>query len=105
MRHAVREQVAHRNLERDREHVEAGEHVLGRRPPRPRDAAEIVAIEVHQIEDALLVELIGIVELAGDDPAAVRERVDVGVHERLVVESDLTADGVARVVALNGPSP
>ena len=72
VRDAVREDVAHRHLERDREDVEAGEHVLGRRPARAWNAAEVVAAQVDQVEDALLVELIGIVELPGDDPPAVR---------------------------------
>ena len=44
---------------------------------RAGDAAEIVAVQVDEVEDALFVELIGIVELAGDDPPAVRQRVDV----------------------------
>ena len=73
VRNAVREDVADRNLEGDREDVEAGEHVFGRRAARARDSAEIVSIQVDQVEDALLVELIGIVELAGDDPSAVRQ--------------------------------
>ena len=54
---------------------------------RAGDAAEIVAAQVDEIEDALFVELIGIVELAGDDPAAVGQRVDVRVDERLIVET------------------
>ena len=74
VRDAVREDVADRDLERDREEVEAGEDVLRRRAARAGDAAEIVGVQVDQIEDPLLVELIGIVELAGDDPAAVRQR-------------------------------
>ena len=92
-----------RNLERDREDVEAGEDVFGRRAARARNAAEIVRVQVDEVEDALLVELIRIVELAGDDPAAVGERVDVGVDESLIVETDFTAGGIAGVVALEGP--
>ena len=77
VRDAVREDVRHRDLERDREDVEAGEHVLRRRPARARDAAEVARAQVDEVEDALLVELIRIVELAGDDAAAVRQRLDV----------------------------
>src|SRR5207245_3262248 len=50
-----------------------------------------------------LVELIGIVELAGDDPAAVRKIVDEGVDERLVVETYLPAGGIPGIVTLEGP--
>ena len=72
----------------------------GRRAPGmpPRSSR----VQVDQVEDALLVELIGIVELAGDDPPAVRQRVDVGVDERLIVEADFAAGGIAGVVALEG---
>ncbi len=101
----MREDVLDRDLERDREDVESGEHVLRRRPARAGDAAEIVAIQVDEIEDALLVELVRIVELAGDDAAAVGERVDEPVDERLIVEADLAARRIARVVSLNGPRP
>ena len=82
--------------------LKPGEHVFPRRTARAGDAAEIVGVQVDQIEDPLLVELIGIVELAGDDPAAVRQRVDVGVDERLIVETHFTARGIAGVVALEG---
>ena len=95
--------VAHRDLEGDREDVEAREHVFGRRAARAGDAAEIVSAQVDQIEDSLLVELIGIVELAGDDPPAVREAVDEGVDERLIVETRFTARAIPGVVALEGP--
>ena len=67
VRDAVREDVGDRDFEGDREDVEAGEDVFARRAARARDAAEIVAVQVDQVEDSLLVELIGIVELAGDD--------------------------------------
>ena len=40
---------------------------------RAGDAAEIARGQVDQVEDPLLIELIGIVELAGDDPPAVRQ--------------------------------
>ena len=33
------------------------------------DAAEIVAVQIDEVEDAFFVELVGIVELAGDDRA------------------------------------
>ena len=66
----------------------------------PRDSAKIVAVQVDEIEDALLIELIGIVELAGDDPPAVRKRVNEGVDERLIVQTDFTARGIPGVVTL-----
>ena len=100
VRDAVREDVADRDFEGDREDIEAGEHVLARRAARAGDAAEIVAVQVDQIEDSLLIELIGIVELAGDDPPAVRQRMNVRVDERLIVETHFAAGGVAGVVAL-----
>ena len=68
VRDAVREDVRHRHLERDREDVEAGEHVLAgaawRAPGMPPRS---LGAQVDEVEDALLVELIRIVELAGDD--------------------------------------
>ena len=100
VRNAVREDVGDRNLEGDREEVEAREDVCSGRTPRPGDAAEVVGVQVDQVEDALLIELIGIVELAGDDPAAVRQIVDEGVDERLIVETDFTAGGITGVVPL-----
>ena len=102
MRDAVREDVADRDFEGDREDVEAREHVFARRAARARDSAEIVRVQVDQVEDALLIELIGIVELAGDDPPAVRQRVDEGVDERLIVETHFTARGIPGVVTLEG---
>src|SRR5205823_5725739 len=102
VRDAVREDVAHGDFERDGEDVEAREDVFARRPPRARDSAQIVRIQVDQVEDALLVELIGIVELAGDDPCAIRQRVNEAVDEGLIVETHLTAARVSRVVPLEG---
>ena len=49
-----------------------------------------------------LIELVGIVELAGDDPPAVRKRVDEGVDERLIVETHFAARGIAGLVTLEG---
>ena len=102
MRDAVREDVGYRDLEGDREDVEAREHVFGRLVARARDAAEVIPAQVDQVEDPLLVELIGIVELAGDDPPAVRERLDERVDERLIVEAYFTARGIAGLVTLEG---
>ena len=96
---AVREHILDRYLERDREEIEAGEHVLAGGAARTGNAAEIVAIQVDEIEQAFLVELVRIVELAGDDPGAVGERVYEPVYERLIVEADLAARGIARVVS------
>src|SRR5439155_21080711 len=99
---AVREDVAHRNLESDREEIEAREHILGRRPARARDSTEIVLVQVDEVEDSLFIELIGIVELARDDSSAVRERMDEAVDERLIVQSHFAARGIAGVVSLEG---
>src|SRR5439155_1178871 len=41
---AVREDVAHRNLESDREEIEAREHILGRRPARAMRVTFIVSV-------------------------------------------------------------
>ena len=88
VRNAVREELGRRNLERDGEDVEAGEDVFDRSCcARPAMPPRSVAPEVDEIEDALLVELIRIVELAGDDAAAAGERLDEGVDEGLVVEA------------------
>src|SRR6266571_3980526 len=38
--------------------------------------------------------------LPGDDPPAVRQRVDEGVDERLIVETHFTARGIPGVVTL-----
>ena len=100
MRDAVGEELGRRNLQRDRGDVVAGEHVLDRRLARAGDAAEVARTEVDEVEDALLVELIRIVEVAGDDARPVRERRDEGVDEVLVVQPLLAAGAVARVVAL-----
>ena len=99
------EDVRGRNLECDREDVEAGEDVFDRRAARARDAAEIARGQVDEVEDALLVELIGIVELAGDDAAAVRQRLDVAVDEGLIVEAEFAAGRVAGVVAFEWAEP
>ena len=93
VRNAVREDVADRHLEGDREDLKPVNTSLpgGRRAPGipPRSSR----VQVDQVEDSFLIELIGIVELAGDDPAAVRQSVDVGVDEGLIVETDFTAVG------------
>src|SRR5262249_17355462 len=91
---------AHRHFERDRKDVEAGEDILGWPTARARNATEITRRQVHQIEDALFIELIRIVELASDDPSAVGERLDERVDERLIVESLFTAGRIAAVIAL-----
>ena len=61
----------------------------GRRAPGMPPRSSLA--QVDEVEDALLVELIRIVELTGDDPPAVRQRVDEGVDERLIVETHLAA--------------
>ena len=70
----------------------------GRRAPGMPPRSSL--LQVDQVEDPLLIELVGIVELAGDDPPAVRQSVDVGVDERLIVETHFAAGGIAGVVAL-----
>src|SRR5262249_16053242 len=55
---------------------------------------------VDEVEDPLLVELVGIVELTRDNPPAVGEGLDEGVDERLIVETRVAAGGVPGVVAL-----
>ena len=102
VRDAVREDVADRDLEGDREDVEAREHVFRGRTARAWDSAEIARVQVDQVEDSLLIELIGIVELAGDDPPAVRKGVDEGVDESLIVETHFTARGIPGIVTLEG---
>src|SRR5262249_3688388 len=46
VRNAVREDIRDRNLESDREDIEAGEHVKAGRPARAWNATEIVRVEV-----------------------------------------------------------
>ena len=97
---AVGKDVGDRDLEGDREDVETGEDVLSRWAARAGDAAKIVPVQVDQVEDSLLIELIGVVELAGDDPPAVRKTVNEGVNKRLIVQTDFAARGISRVVTL-----
>src|SRR5262249_41394358 len=99
---AAREEIGDRDFERDGEDVEASEDVLGGPAAASGNSPEVVAGEIDQIEDALFVELIGVVELAGDDAPAVRQRLDVAVDERLVVEAVFAAHGAARVVTGEG---
>ena len=47
--------------------------------------------------------MIGIVELAGDNATAVRKRVDEGVDERLIIQTQFTAGGIAGIVTLKRP--
>ena len=47
--------------------------------------------------------MIRIVELAGDDPPSVRERLYVAVHEILIVQTDFTARWISRIVSLERP--
>src|SRR5262249_48352845 len=61
-----------------------------------------IPIQVDEIEDALLIELVRIVELASDDPPAVVQRVDEAVNERLVIQANFTAGCVAGIVSLEG---
>src|SRR5262249_59366069 len=98
------EDIGDRDLERDREDVEAREHILrrGLGTTGAGNSAEVTWIQVHEIENALLVELIWIVELAGNDPAAVHERVDERVDESLGVKAVFTARRIPGVVTLEG---
>ena len=68
-------------------------------PPRS------LRIQVDEIEDALFVELIGIVELAGDDASAIVQVVNVAVDERLVVQTLFAARRIARLIALERTEP
>jgi hypothetical protein len=94
VRDAVGEDIGDRHLECDREDIEAGEHILpgGRRAPPmpPRSSGSI-----DQIEDALFIELIRIIELSGDDAPPIGQRMNEGVDERLIVESDFAARRIA----------
>ena len=85
VRDSVREQLGGRKLEGNGENVEAGEDIFNLRAARPCDSAEVAFAEVDEIENALLVELIRIVELPGDDAAAVAETLNERVDEGLVV--------------------
>ena len=71
-------------------------------PRAPGIPPEVACVQVDEIEDSLLVQLIGIVELAGDDPPAVRQRMDVLVDERLIEETYCTACWIPGVVTLEG---
>src|SRR5439155_21180690 len=89
-----------RELESDREDVEACEDVFDRGISRSRDSHQVASAQVDEVEDPLLVELIGIVELTRDDPPAVGEGLDERVDERLIVETRVAAGRTAGVVTL-----
>src|SRR5919109_1537454 len=91
-----------RDLERNRKDVEAGEHVSGRSlgAARAGNTAQVARVQIDRIEDSFLVELIGIVELAGDDPGAIRQSVNISIDECLIVETDGASCGIAGVVTL-----
>src|SRR6185436_15440251 len=89
VRDAVGEELGDRELEGDREDVEAGEHVLDRRLASTGETTHVARAHVDEVEDPLLVELVGVVELARDDAPAVPERVNEGVDEGLIVEAVL----------------
>src|SRR5947199_137175 len=72
------------------------------RPTCTRNAAEIVAIQIDQIEDALFVELVGIVELPGNDPLAAGQRVNEAIGECPVIQAQFAAVGNARVISREG---
>src|SRR5262249_21353361 len=107
-------QLRRGNLERDREEVEAGEDVLClRQLPRAwnddalavdlHEARRLVARQVQDVEDPLLVEVVEIGRLPGPDAAlfaAGTQRMDELRGERLVVAADFTAGGIAGIVAL-----
>src|SRR6266566_1859712 len=104
VRYAVRKDVTDWDLESDGEDIEAGEHVSRRcfGTPRARDSAEVACIQINEIEDSFFVQLIRIVELAGDDPSAIRQVLDELINERLVEKTDGTAGRISGVITLEG---
>jgi hypothetical protein len=102
---AVGEEILDRHFEGNRENVEAGEHILAGGPAGTGQPPEVVPVQVDEIEDAFLVELIGVVELASDNPSAVGEGLHVGIDEGLIVEAHFAARRVPRVVPLERPEP
>src|SRR3989449_6840276 len=104
VRYAVRKDVTDWDLESDGEDIEAGEHVSRRcfGTPRARDSAEVTCVQINEIEDSFFVQLIRIVELAGDYPSAIRQVLDELINERLVEKTDGTAGRISGVITLEG---
>ncbi len=100
VRNAVREELRNRYLKGDRENIEAGKYIFAGRATGTGNAAEVVPIQVNEVENSVLVELVGIVELAGDDATATSECVDESIDKRLIVESLFAARRIAGVVNL-----
>src|SRR5436305_733760 len=71
MRDAVREHLRHGQLQRNREDVEAGEDVFRRGAASAGNSAEVVRVQIDEVEDAFFVKLVWVVELAGDDAPAI----------------------------------
>src|SRR5207249_10407163 len=104
VRDAARKDLTDWDLESNGEDIEAGEHVSRRcfGTPRARDSAEVACIQINEIEDSFFVQLIRIVELAGDYPSAIRQVLDELINERLVEKTDGTAGRISGVITLEG---
>src|SRR5439155_12954861 len=96
--------VADGNLESNREDIEACKYIFGRRfgPAGTGNAAQITCIQIDEVEDSFLIELIRIVELAGDDPSTIRQSVDVLINECLLEKADCTTRGIPGVITFEG---
>ncbi|MDZ4813448.1 MAG: hypothetical protein SGI99_12670 [Pseudomonadota bacterium] len=80
---------------------EASELVFTRGVTCTGDAEQAFAAEVEQIEDALLIEVIGIVALASERAATIAQIVDVlRGDERIVLQIHFAAGVVARFITL-----
>ena len=90
---AIREHVADRYFQRNREDVEPSKHVFAGWAARTRDSAEVVAVQVDQVEDSFFIQLVRIVELTGDDPPAIRQRVDESIYEGEFKEGEFFGQG------------
>ena len=66
----------------------------------PENAAKIGLRKIDEIENALFIQLVRIIELSRDDPDTVGKCVNILVHESLIVETHLAAAGVAGIIAL-----
>src|SRR5262249_18729112 len=97
-----REDVRDWDFESYGEHVEARENIFGRRfgPSCSRYSAEVVCIQIDEIKDSFLIKLIRVIKLSGNNPPAIRKRVYVLVHERLVEKTDFAARRLTGVITL-----
>ena len=96
--------VADRNLESNRENVKACEYVFGRRlgAACAGNSAEIAGVQVDEVEDSFLIELVRIVELAGNDPPTIRQRVDERVDKCLIEKTNGSTRSIPGIVTLEG---